>query len=387
MSAVLALEGIARHYEWGSPTAIPELMGVPPDGRPVAELWYGAHPDDPAVVPARRARLDELIAADPRGMLGPSVADRFGGRLPFLLKVLAAERALSIQVHPDLDQARQGFAAEDAAGIPRDAPERNYRDANHKPELICALSPLEALCGFRPVRRVAALLDAAGAAELAGVRAALEGPDPLRTAFTEVLRNTDPRAAAAALLDRLSALREVDAGAARAVELTAADRPGDFGVVVTLLLNYTVLQPGEALFLPAGNVHAYLRGTGVEVMASSDNVLRCGLTGKHVDVPELLRITDFRPQSDLKQPGLPIGDGIAYRPPVDDFSLARLGVQPDASGLRGRPAVVLCTDGTVSVGGVELRPGAAAFIPADAPEPAVRGRGTLFVATPGIQIT
>jgi mannose-6-phosphate isomerase len=384
MSGVVALEGTARHYDWGSPTVIPQLLGVPPDGRPVAELWFGAHPGGPAAVPARAVRLDQLVAADPAGILGPAVADRFGGRLPFLVKILAAEHGLSIQVHPDGRQAREGFAREEAAGIPRDAANRNYRDPNHKPELICALTPIEALCGFRPAANVAALLDALDTPALAGVRAALDGEDPLRAAFTEILRRTDPGATVSELLDRLPALRDVDAGAARAVELTAADRPGDPGIVLTLLLNYTVLEPGEALFLRAGNVHAYLRGCGVEVMASSDNVLRCGLTSKHVDVDELLRITDFRALPDLRSPADPLADGIAFRPPVDEFALTRLSGRAAGSALGRGPAIVLCTAGTTTVDGIELRPGRAVFVPFDAAEPGLSGTGTVFVARPGL---
>jgi mannose-6-phosphate isomerase len=383
VNGVLALEGIVRNYEWGSPTALPNLLGTPPDGRPVAELWFGAHPDDPARIPSLGLRLDELVAADPAGTLGEAVADRFGGRLPFLVKLLAVDKALSIQVHPDLRQAQAGFAAEDAAGIPRDAAERNYRDPNHKPELFCALTRFESLCGFRPVEHIAALLEAADTAALAGVRAALDGPDPLRAAFTEVLERTDVSAAVPALLDRLAQLRQIDAGAARALELTASDRPGDRGIVLSLLLNHVVLEPGEALFLPAGNVHAHLRGLGVEVMASSDNVLRCGLTPKHVDVPELLRITDFRSRTELGEAAAPVPSGAAYRPPVEDFGLLRLA--PDRSGLAlgAGPAIVVCTDGHLDLAGITLRPGQAAFLRADADRTELGGPGTAFVATPG----
>jgi mannose-6-phosphate isomerase len=166
------------------------------------------------------------------------------------------------------------------------------------------------------------------------------------------------------------------------VELTAADRPGDPGVLLTLLLNYTRLAPGEALFLPAGNVHAYLRGSGVEVMSSSDNVLRCGLTTKHVDVDELLRITDFRP-ADLRQPGVAVPDGVCFRPPVAEFSLARLSVGPGSTRLAGGPAIVLCTSGSASLDRTVLRSGSAAFVRADAGTPVLDGSATLFVARPG----
>ncbi|HKC29826.1 MAG TPA: mannose-6-phosphate isomerase, class I, partial [Jatrophihabitans sp.] len=285
---VFALDGVLRRYNWGSPTAIPRLLGMEPDGRPVAELWFGAHPDDPAFAPAHGSTLDQLIAAEPQRLLGAEVVERFGPRLPYLLKVLAADKALSIQVHPNREQAREGFAREDAAGIPRDAPERNYRDDNHKPELLCALTPFDALCGFRPVAETQQLLASLDVAELAFVADALRGPDPLRAAFTALLTHPDPAPIVAAVRARVA---DATDGPAYAARLAAQDAPDDVGVALTLLLNYVRLEPGEAIFLGAGNVHAYLRGTGVEIMANSDNVLRCGLTSKHVDVPELLKIT------------------------------------------------------------------------------------------------
>jgi mannose-6-phosphate isomerase len=383
VTGVVPLDGVLRRYEWGSTTAIPRLIGVPADGRPIAELWFGAHPEGPATVAGTGDGLDEVIGADPVGALGAAVAERFGGQLPYLLKVLAAEKALSIQVHPNRCQAQEGFAAEEAAGVPRSAPERNYCDPCHKPELLSALTRFEALCGFRPADRVAALLDAARAPALAGVRAALDGPDPVRAAFTEVLRRTDAEAATAQLVERLPALRSVDPGAARALELTAADRPGDPGVVLTILLNYVRLEPGEALFLPAGNVHAHLRGTGVEVMASSDNVLRCGLTGKHVDVDELLRVADFRARSDCRWPAAPLPEGVVYAPPVEEFVLLRLRPDGGELALGSGPAIVLCVEGRAAVDGIELAPGRAAFVGADVPNPALSGSGTVFVARTG----
>ncbi|HEY3633015.1 MAG TPA: mannose-6-phosphate isomerase, class I, partial [Jatrophihabitantaceae bacterium] len=289
---IYELDGVIRPYAWGSRTDIPELLGVEPTDRPAAELWYGAHPDDPARV--GETTLDQLIAADPVGMLGERVVAEFGPRLPFLLKVLAAETALSIQVHPNRAQALAGFAAEDAAGVPRDAPNRNYRDDNHKPELLCALTEFDALCGFRPVARTLELFDALDVAELARYRSALAGPDGLRAAFTALLTAEDPPVdAVVAALPRLAGSEWADLGAA--LTRVAGDFPGDIGITVALLLNYVRLAPGEAIFLAAGNVHAYLHGVGVEILANSDNVLRCGLTGKHIDVPELLKITDFTP--------------------------------------------------------------------------------------------
>jgi mannose-6-phosphate isomerase len=373
--SVLPLDGVIRNYGWGSRTAISELLGVEPDGRPAAELWFGAHPHDPSPIAADGRTLDELLTADPNRLLGPAVRDEFGGRLPYLLKVLAAERALSMQVHPTREQARAGFAREQAAGVAEDAPNRNYKDPNHKPELLCALTSFDALCGFRPVAETVALLDEVGLPELRFLAELLAGDDPVRSAFTAVLEHDDLAPVVAALSARVADAAE---GPLYAARLAATDAPGDVGVVLTLLLNYVRLSPGEAIYLGAGNVHAYLRGVGVEIMANSDNVLRCGLTGKHIDVPELLRITDFAPLPDPLWPSV----GGRFDVPVHDFALTRIEVD-DAAGLHDDgPCIVLCTSGSVSVGGVPVRPGHAAFVPAGEPT-AIIGSGEAFVASVG----
>jgi mannose-6-phosphate isomerase len=391
---IYELDGVIRPYAWGSRTAIPELLGVEPTDRPAAELWYGAHPDDPARV--GETTLDKLIAGDPVGMLGERVVAEFGPRLPFLLKVLAAETALSIQVHPNRAQAQAGFAAEDAAGVPRDAPNRNYRDDNHKPELLCALTEFDALCGFRPVARTLELFDALDVAELASYRSALAGPDGLRAAFTALLTAEDlPVDAVVAALPRLAGTEWADLGAA--LTRVAGDFPGDIGITVALLLNYVRLAPGEAIFLAAGNVHAYLHGLGVEILANSDNVLRCGLTPKHIDVPELLKITDFTPLVEPRWPDRGMDFGHSFDVPVADFALHSAALdayrQPGrpagscATGTAGRPYLVLCTSGevTVEVGGAttQLRPGRAAFVPARDALFTLTGTGETFLATVG----
>ncbi len=370
--APLGITGARRRSPWGSATAIPELLGEEPDGRPVAELWFGAHPDAPSRTADGRT-LDELIAADPAAVLGPAVLDRFGPRLPYLLKVLAAERTLSIQAHPGPEQARAGFAKEEAAGIPRDAPERNYRDDNHKPELLCALTPFDALCGFRPAEETLRILQRLALPELADLAARLRGPDPLRTAVTAVLQHPDPGRLGASLAARAAGEPE---GPLRGVALAAQDHPGDAGVVLALLLNHVRLQPGEAIYLGAGNVHAYLRGTGVEVMANSDNVLRGGLTSKHVDVPELLAVADFTPLAD---PRLPAIDG-TYNVAVRDFRLMALTVDgPRPLNERG-PLIALCVEGRVTVNEQTIRPGHAVFVPADTDAVTLDGDGRAFVA-------
>jgi mannose-6-phosphate isomerase len=395
---VFAVDGTIRDYAWGSSTAIQQLLGLPVDGRPAAELWFGAHPGAPSA--ALGTTLDELIAADPAGLLGEPVVAAFGPRLPFLLKVLAADTPLSIQVHPTRAQAEAGFAAEDARGIAIDAPARNYRDRNHKPELLCALSEFDALCGFRPVAGTLRLLDALDLDGLEPVRARLAGADGLRAAFSYLLTLDDPAPLSRAVAARVAALADPGwAGVRAAVAAAAAQFPGDVGVVLALLLNHVRLQPGEAIYLGAGTVHAYLHGVGIEIMANSDNVLRCGLTTKHVDVGELLAITDF---AELPEPRWPssgtAGFGVGFDVPVPDFQLHSADLdayrKPGraqgacATGDAGKPYLVLCASGGVRVragrSSVGLTPGRAAFVPARDPVFTLEGTGQTFLASVGL---
>jgi mannose-6-phosphate isomerase len=375
VSDVVAIGGVPRHYEWGSRTAIPTLLDEKPDGRPVAELWFGAHRGAPSPVPGG-ATLEQLVAADPVRMLGPAVNDRFGSSLPFLLKILAAERALSIQVHPNLEQAQSGFAAEEAAGIAGGAASRSYRDRNHKPELLCALTQMDALCGFRSPAAALELLSGLALPELTFVEDALREADPLRRAFTAVLTHPDPSAAIEAVA---TAVTGVTSGPLFATRLASEDHGADVGVLLTLLLNYVRLKPGESIYLGAGTVHAYLRGTAVEIMANSDNVLRCGLTSKHVNVAELLRVTDFAELPDPRWPS----DGGCFDVPVPDFRLTRLVVAGRRTVKDPGPQIVLCIGGRVQVDGHEIGPGRAVFIAAGTPA-AIAGDGVVFVAGAGV---
>lgn len=374
-SRAVAIEGVRRHYEWGSSTAIPELLGQPTDGRRLAEMWFGAHPEAPSPVPSQGMPLDQLLACDPEAALGPVVAGRFGGRLPFLLKIIAADKALSIQVHPTREQAALGFAMEESAGVPRSAPQRNYRDPNHKPELLFALTPFDAMCGFQPVTKSRALLTELALPELSFLEDALAQPDPMRAAFTAVLTHPEPWPAVEALARR--AERATD-GALLAARLAYHDHGRDIGVLLTVLLNVVHLSPGECVYLDAGTVHAYLRGTAVEVMANSDNVLRCGLTAKHVDVPELLRIAKF---AELTEPRWTV-DTARINVPVPDFHLTRRIVGGRTVICDEGPTIALCVEGEIGIDDVNLRPGRAAFIPARTSS-AVVGDGVLFlVGTP-----
>ncbi|MFR9799063.1 mannose-6-phosphate isomerase, class I [Streptomyces sp. MS06] len=377
------LDNTVRPYAWGSPTAIPQLLGVEPTGEPQAEMWMGAHPGAPSRT--GRGTLAEVIDANPEKELGPAAVARFGPRLPFLLKLLAAGAPLSLQVHPDLDQAKRGHADEERRGVPADAPHRNYKDANHKPELLCALTEFEGLCGFRDPLRAAALLDGLGVDSLKPYVDLLHA-QPEEAALREVLT-------AILTADREEMARTVTEAAAACDRLggdwapyaaVAHHHPGDPGVIAAMLLNHVRLQPGEALFLGAGVPHAYLSGLGVEIMANSDNVLRCGLTPKHVDVPELLRIVRFEASDPgvLRPEASPDGEEL-YDTPTEEFRLSRHVLPaggPARDLTRPAPQILLCTAGAVRVGEHLLTPGQSVFVPAGEPT-RVTGRGTLFRAT------
>lgn len=387
-------------YAWGSPTAIPTLLGLEPTGEPVAEAWFGAHASAPShcvrADGSAGAPMPQVIAADAPAVLGRDVEARFGPALPYLLKVIAARTPLSLQVHPHLERAGAGFAEEEAAGIPLDAPHRNYRDRNHKPELVYALTRFEAMCGFRAPRRAAELLDgleAPLAKELRAVLAAQPSAAGIEAAFTRLLRpGTRPTPQEVQDIAAACAARLADGSpsprADRTVVRLQDAYPGDPGVVTSLLLNPVTLEPGEALFVPAGGVHAYLSGTGVEIMASSDNVLRAGLTPKHVDVDELLRNVDYVAAPPIRiAPERFHGATRVYYAPVDDFVLSVTGVSDGQVHPLpgGGPRVLLCLEGRMSVasehdGGLELARGQAAFVPAADGALTVQGGGTLVQA-------
>lgn len=395
---MLRLENQVQHYSWGSTTAIPDLLGTPATDQPAAELWLGAHSSAPsrALTPGGDVPLDRLIEDDPAGLLGRDVVSRFGPALPYLLKVIAADQPLSLQVHPHIDRAREGFEAEDAAGVPVTAADRNYRDRNHKPELVYALTPFEALCGFRAPRRAAELL-AGLDAPLARTLAAVLQEDPtyrgIRAAFRRLLepelRPTPDEVAEVveacrARLDDGSPSPRADSNTVRLAEAF----PGDPGVVTSLLLNPVTLEPGDAMFVPAGGVHAYLRGVAVEIMASSDNVLRAGLTRKHVDIPELLANVDYVAAPPIRiAPEVFHGATKVFYAPVDDFELS-VTTADDAQEhpLPGRgPRILLCLTGEVTVGTARgerlvLARGQAAFAPASDGALTVAGPGTIVQA-------
>ncbi|WP_125132614.1 mannose-6-phosphate isomerase, class I [Microbacterium sp. 10M-3C3] len=377
-----------RDYAWGSTTLLAELEGRDPSGRPEAEIWFGDHPGSPARVPDADTTLDRWL---------PAHAARLGvaPRLPYLVKLLAAGAPLSIQAHPSKAQAEEGFAREEAAGPARDAATRNYRDDNHKPELIVAVSAtFEALAGLRPLSRtrelVAALGDAPGVAALAARLAGEDDAGVLREALGWLL--------SAEASDDVDGIIRSLAGAeapAFAAELALARSlgaayPGDPGVVVALLMNLVVLRRGEAIFVPAGVLHAYVSGLGIEVMAASDNVLRGGLTPKHIDVAELLHVVDTRPSAPPVLEPRTVSAGVrVFDPGVPDFTVVSATIDDGSRAVAfAGVAVAVAVEGIVEVTGaagdrITLQPGQALVATPEESPLALAGEGTAFVAMPG----
>ena len=405
------LRGALRTYAWGSRTAIAEFTGRPvPAAHPEAELWFGAHPGDPAWLETAQGEtsLLEVLVADPEGQLGSALCARFGDVLPFLVKVLAADEPLSLQAHPSADQAVEGYLREERMGIPVSSPVRNYRDTSHKPELLVALQSFEALAGFRQASRTIELLRALAVSDLDPFIELLNDQsdaDGLRALFPTWITAPQPDIDVLVPAVLEGAIQYVSSGAtefqseAKTVLELGERYPGDAGVLAALLLNRIGLAPGEAIFLPAGNLHAYLRGVGVEVMANSDNVLRGGLTPKHVDVPELLRVLDFTPTTEerLRAQTRREGPELIYETPTDEFAVALLtlegdylGHEVDAPSRHEGPQILLCTEGATTVHGksksLTLERGMAAWVAAeDGPIRLVAQEPTkLFRATVGL---
>lgn len=382
------IHNVARNYAWGSRTMF-ESLGIESTGEPMAEIWFGTHHGSPSVIKDNHNQTLE------------SFLD--GRQLSFLLKLLAAEEPLSIQAHPNSEQAKAGFAREEALGIAKDSPRRNYKDDQHKPEMIVALSEeFHALCGFRPVNDSITLLRAL--IEVRGKSADYRSlvvtwidalvNEGLASCFHLMLEQSGNLASFEAelltVLDDVSASHPEFAGSLATVADLAKRYPGDVGVVLSLLMNHAVLEPGQALFLPAGNIHAYLYGLAVEVMAASDNVIRGGLTPKHIDVEELTAILDFTPRPIPYVEVEELSDSIvSYPVPVSDFTLARVLVgaeQPQALRL-SQDNLVLCTHGSVSVTSGDqaatVHAGQAAYVGEEADLVHFAGDGVVFIASNG----
>lgn len=391
---MLRLDCTVQHYAWGDREALPAMLGVEPSGEPCAELWMGAHPKAPSGVAGTDTTLLDVINGDLGAMLGSALAERFG-RLPFLFKILSAAQPLSIQAHPSLDQARTGYARENAAGVALDAADRTYRDDNHKPELICALTPFSARVGFAPLsdsRRLVAALVATNRGDelLAALAHHLSADGTDGEVLGEVLGwllGLGPSMAASLTRSVVRAAAQVDEPAHAAVldwvPQIDAVFPDDIGSVVALLLNHVELQPGEAVFLGAGNLHAYLRGTGVELMANSDNVVRGGLTPKHIDVAELLSVVDPTPIVPEVQP--PREGVTTYASPVPEFRLHRCTASAQLDDLG--PRIIIVTEGSfvVAAGGasMDMSQGDVVFAADDDGALDIAGSGVLWVAAAG----
>jgi mannose-6-phosphate isomerase len=397
MNRIRLLRNPIRDYAWGSRSALAELTGRPaPAPTPEAELWMGAHPAAPSEVRADSGwvSLPDWIRRDPEAVLGVETARRFGGELPFLFKVLAPERALSIQTHPDAERARAGFERENAAGLELGDPKRSYRDPNPKPELICALTRFRLLCGFRRAEEILrgflALRLSSLEPLIAELRGAPEGGGLERFFRALMTRDDEERRRLAEEVAEAATRGEQDRLVCGWVQELAHQHPGDVGVLAPLLLNPIELGPGQALYLPAGELHSYLGGVGVELMANSDNVLRGGLTTKHVDVTELLDTLSFREGlPPLLEPRAVAEAERVYDTPAHEFSLSVLRssrAAPVSVDTGGSVEILLCTEGEAVVRGrahreaTPLPRGAAALVPAGAGAYRVEGEATLHRA-------
>ncbi|MDR1768332.1 MAG: mannose-6-phosphate isomerase, class I [Propionibacteriaceae bacterium] len=393
------LEGTIQRYDWGGKDAIPRLLGQEPDGGPYAEYWLGAH----ELSPSRTSdgALNELVRRHP-DVLGQASEDTWGSQLPFLMKVLSAARPLSLQAHPSREQAEAGFARENAAGIPLDAPNRVYADDWPKPETIIALEEFETLCGFRDPAETARLFASLGVAdELESIMRPLTergGAACLAQVFLDVLSLDGDRQRLIDLVAAAAMEHRDDAGpvgefARTAVQLDSAF-PSDRGILASLLLNRVKLQPGEGLFLAAGQMHAHLSGTGIEVMASSNNVIRGGLTAKHIDVGELVSVVDFEPVTPQILSPVWIRPAVErYPTPCPEFDVWRVRPTSEEQSVRlpgSRSArILLVVDGWADVSADEqsatLTHGQAVFIGAAETDVAISGQATAFLTASGLR--
>jgi mannose-6-phosphate isomerase len=398
MKETCVLKNTIQEYAWGSHTAISQLLGEPtPSEKPQAELWMGAHPNAPSLVQVdgNWKLLPELIEKLPAEILGKRITKKFGGKLPFLLKVLAAAKPLSIQAHPNLDQAKEGFKRETDLGIPLTAPSRNYKDDNHKPEIISALTPFWALNGFRRIEKTISLFKAINSFELLQEIKDLEAhPDSegLKRFFGSVMtmEKSRQKKAVKEAIGFAKKRSGEDAVFEWMLKLNA-EYPGDIGIFSPLFLNLVKLKPGQAMFLDAGRLHAYLDGLGIELMANSDNVLRGGLTPKHIDVPELMKILDFKQKEvEILTPKKQAENEYTYESKTEEFRLSVIRV--DANASYSSPddrsiEIMICLEGRASLKNLEsnktleIKKGTSLLIPAAVNQYSIKGEATLYKAS------
>ena len=401
INTIKLLKNPIQEYKWGSCTAIPELMGKQsPSDRPQAELWMGAHPKASSIicldeVDGRRIHLNELIEQYPEDILGKEVAARFNNKLPYLFKILAAAKPLSLQAHPSAKQAREGFARENKKKIPLNAPNRNYKDNSHKPECICALTPFWALNGFRKVSDIVSLMKKICPAGLTDQFDNLRkhtDPAGLKSFFKNLL-SLDMKLKMKIISDTILNVQRLsdDNPVFKWLIKLYEEYPADVGIFSPILLNLVCLEPGQAMFLPAGELHAYLDGTGIELMANSDNVLRGGLTSKHIDVPEPFKALNFEERKiDILLPQKSKNCESVYLSRANEFILSVISVNKNGKEYKSHAhrsvEIILCTDGEAIITDINLdntialSGGASVIVPAAADKYSIRGNATLYKA-------
>ncbi|MDP2647405.1 MAG: mannose-6-phosphate isomerase, class I [Desulfobacterales bacterium] len=398
MERVSILKNSIQEYAWGSLTAIPDFLGkAAPSGKPQAELWMGAHPKAPSKISSngRWVPLHELIERNPVEILGKTVADNFGRKLPYLFKLLAVASPLSIQAHPDRIRAEEGFHRENDLGIPAHALHRNYKDDNHKPECLCALTPFWVLAGFRKIKELISLMERICDKYLDKELMELAEAPNARSLkkFFSAMMNLDPERKIRLLQDAAAWAEadQTDHPAFQWVKTLYGMYPSDIGVLSPLFLNLICLQPGEALFVGAGELHAYLSGVGLELMANSDNVVRGGLTVKHVDVPELLKVVSFaeKPVKVLKAEKT-AGAESAYPVQAREFALSMISVGTGTgyvSPVRRSVEIIICTEGQAVLSGgghrdkLPMCRGVSVFIPAAVSQYELTGNAIFYKAS------
>jgi len=332
------ISGVTKNYDWGSRDLVPNFFGLEISSKPIAEIWFGTHP----------LGESEIIGES------KSLSESLGKKLGFLVKILSADRSLSIQVHPNSKQAKDGFHLEQSKGIALEDPKRNYKDSSHKPEAIIALTPFQALCGFRPTADLIKVVAEFGKSEpeFASIAKRLSNGAPLAEIFQSLIENTELAKRFTNSVD--ASQQDLMAQKSRdLVERLLVQFPDDTGALVALMLNEVSLEPGEAIFLPAGNIHAYLSGLGLEVMAASDNVLRSGLTSKHIDVAEVLKLADFSELSEPKVRPKKLAEGLVEYP-VDCSEFRIYKAEVSGKNLLAdlelpASSMVVCTAGEVAV--------------------------------------